>query len=160
MLWGQPGMNAIAQTEKDTPEEAETKGVSLALTFPRGLMGFEQVKNFKLLRFPEEDPFLWLQMAEGPELSFLLLPATQCIKDYHPDFYVEDLDLLELVAPDDLGLFNIVTVKPGQAPTANMKGPIALNLKKNLGGQFVLRNGGDYGVRYPLPVEQNQLAVG
>ena len=45
-----------------------------ALEFPCGLPGFEGRRQFVAVRFPENDPLIYLQSLEDPALCFITMP--------------------------------------------------------------------------------------
>ncbi|MDA7628841.1 flagellar assembly protein FliW [Verrucomicrobia bacterium] len=133
--------------------ETETKGLTkIDFRFPHGLLGFEDVKQFCLLHKDNDSPFVWLQMMEGPELSFLLVPSIPCFPDYAPDLSRDDLDLLKIQNPESLVMYNIVTIRDGGTATANLKGPVLCNKDAGIGAQFVAKNASEFAVDQPLPL--------
>ncbi len=139
-------MNAVhteAQTERKVASQEEFR-------FPHGILGFEGVKNYRLLRIDNDSPYYWLQMLEGPELSFLMVPSIPCFPNYNPDLSKEDLSLLQIQNAESLMMFNIVTLHEGGSATANLKGPIILNRDNHVGAQFVAINASDYAVNQSL----------
>lgn len=141
-------MNAV-QTETET----EAKGISkLDFSFPHGLVGFESVKLFSLLQKDNDSSHAWLQMMEGPELSFLLVPSISFFPDYAPDVSKDDLELLKIQSPESLVMYNIVTIRDGGKATANLKGPVFFNMDNGIGGQFIAKNALEFAVDQPLPL--------
>jgi flagellar assembly factor FliW len=118
---------------------------------PAGLLGFETVKRFVLLTTPEEAPFCWLQAVGDPALAFLVVPPAEAVPDYQPDLSDEDVTYLALKNPDDALIYNIVTLRHGEA-TINLKGPIVINKFTLRGKQVVLQNASMWSVRHPLPI--------
>ena len=139
-------MNAV-HTEAETESKETTK---VEFRFPHGILGFEGVKNYCLLRKDNDSPYFWLQMMEGPELSFLMVPSIPCFPDYNPDLSREDLSLLQIQNAESLMMFNIVTLHEGGRATANLKGPVILNKDNHVGAQFVASNASDYAVNESL----------
>ena len=68
-----------------------------------------------------------------------------------PDLSDEDAAYLELKKPEDALIYNIVTLRPGNA-TINLKGPIVINRFTMRGKQVVLQNASKWSVRHPLPL--------
>lgn len=118
---------------------------------PLGLLGFERVKRYALLTNPGEAPFRWLQVPGDPSLAFLVVPPFEVLPDYEPDISPEDVAFLELDAPDDALMFNIVTLRANGRATVNLKGPLVLNRYTLRGKQVVLANAADYALQHPLP---------
>jgi flagellar assembly factor FliW len=122
---------------------------------PAGLLGFENVKRFVILTTPEEAPFSWLQAVGDPDLAFLVVPPVEAVPDYQPDISDEDVKYLGLKNPEDALIYNIVTLRQGEA-TINLKGPIVINKFTLRGKQVVLQNASKWSVRHPLPIAGGQ----
>jgi len=141
-------MNTEALLEPQT----QSAGNQIIIQLPYGLLGFERVKKYVLLANPQEDPFLWLQMLEGPRKAFLIVSPFLILPDYAPDIPEDDVEFLELGAPADALVFNICTLRgPGRA-TINFKGPLVINRHTMTGKQVIPNNAAQYSVIHPLPV--------
>ena len=111
---------------------------SQEIYFPDGLFGFEKYKKYYLLENPDS-PFVWLQSSEEPSLAFVMIQPIEFKKDYKLKVSAEDLKSIKLEKPEDELLdFAIVTI-PSEASkmTANLQGPIIINVKKKLGKQAI-----------------------
>jgi flagellar assembly factor FliW len=118
---------------------------------PSGLLGFENLKRFIVLSNPEEAPFSWLQVIDDNSLAFLVLPPFEAIPEYQPELSDDDVTYLGLKKAEDALIYNIVTLRPGNA-TINLKGPIVINRFTLRGKQVVLQNASKWSVRHPLPL--------
>ena len=130
----------------------ETENV---IHMPAGLLGFENVKRFVLLTNSEEAPFSWLQAVGDPALAFLVVSPFEAVPDYQPDLSDDDAQYLGLKQSEDALIYNIVTLRQGQA-TINLKGPIVINKFTLRGKQVVLQNASAWSVRHPLPIADSQ----
>ncbi len=135
----------LVETEKYEMEPE--KPVQLRVS----LLGFEQVKNYILLAKPEQAPFMWLQMLEGPKQAFPVVPMRQIQPEYQPDIGNADVEYLGLTRPEDALVLNIVSLR-GDQPTVNLKGPIVINRHSLIGKQVIPDNSALYSLRHPLPV--------
>ncbi|MBN1898539.1 MAG: flagellar assembly protein FliW [Spirochaetes bacterium] len=128
------------------------------ITFPDGLFGFEQYKKFYLLENPGS-PFLWLQSSEEPALAFILIQPVQFKADYKLEISQEDYKSIGLDKKDKKVLdFVIVTVpKEPEKMTANLQGPIIINVEKNIGKQVISLKE-DYPIRCPVIEEMKKTA--
>ncbi len=122
-----------------------------AVRLPFGLFGFEPITSYALVSDPEESPFLWLQMLEAPNHSFLVLPPQVLATDYQPDLDEDDVAFLGLTNPEDACLLNIVTLHGNGRPTVNLKGPIVINRRTGIGKQVIPLNAASFPLQYPLP---------
>ena len=143
-------MNTEALLE---PQEAsKSVGDQIIIQLPFGLLGFERVKKYVLLANPQEDPFIWLQMLEGPRKAFLIVSPFLVVPDYQPDIPADDVAFLELTEPADALVFNICTLRgPGRA-TLKLKRPLVINRHSMIGKQVIPNNAARYTLTHPLPV--------
>src|SRR5438046_3001504 len=85
----------VAAGQKPAVQEAQEAQTNKdVITLPMGLLGFEQVKRYSLLGSAEEAPFLWLQMAEDPNLAFLVVSPAAVVDSYQPDISDEEAAFL------------------------------------------------------------------
>ena len=119
---------------------------------PKGLLGFEEVKNYVLTANPDEEPFAWLTVEGNASLAFVVMDPFLALPDYQPDIPQADVDFLKLNRPDDAMLLAIVTIIENKTPTVNLKGPIVLNRHTHTGKQVIIANAAAYSVQHPLPV--------
>jgi flagellar assembly factor FliW len=107
------------------------------ITFPAGLLGFSSYKTFALLQPNDEAVFFWLQSLESPDLAFVVTDPTMWINDYEASIRREQMEELGLSKLEDAQVFVIVN-KYGQALTANLQGPLVINLNNQKAMQLVL----------------------
>ena len=120
---------------------------------PSGLFGFPEDKRYVLFEHKKGSPFFWLQSVDDSGLAFVLIDPLLVKPDYEIQISPEDLDELALKeVPADIQTLVIVNITPGERVelTANLLGPIVVNVKKRLGKQIVLEEG-KYSLRHPIP---------
>lgn len=122
------------------------------IRMPLGLLGFESIKQYVLLTRPGEEPFLWLQMLDDPNHSFLVVSPFHVLVDYSPELSNDDVRLLALAAPEDAMILNIVTLRPDGQASVNLKGPIVVNRHTLTAKQVIPTNAAEYGLRHPISV--------
>jgi flagellar assembly factor FliW len=129
-----------------------------ALHFNNGMLGFPECRRFALVR-AERDGLFWLQSMEYSTLAFLLVDPFAVVREYSIDVAPSQLAELGAYRPADIGLLSVVTLPagPGEQPTANLQGPIAINFATRMAKQLVLSET-DFGVR--VPIDLKQLASG
>lgn len=106
----------------------------------RSFIGFEQLKRFIFIDLEEQQPFKWYQSIENPDIAFLLIDPLFFKPDYKVEVSPKDFGMLRAGSPADIALYVLITI-PGGNPkmmSANLKGPLAVNLKNNQGAQLVL----------------------
>jgi flagellar assembly factor FliW len=105
-----------------------------------GLLGFSQYHRYILIEHQQESPFLWLQSVDNPDLAFVVIDPLHIVTGYKPGPFTEVMQELEVEDPEDLKILVILTIPPGkpQEMTANLMGPVAINLRNRRGKQLVL----------------------
>lgn len=116
------------------------------VTFPRGLPGFEQCRQFVLLSHATLAPLRCLYAIDGTRASFLAVDPRAVAADCQ---YVLPAEAHERVgAREDTPLvwLALVTLSDDdEMPTANLRAPIVINPSSMLGCQFVIDDD-----RYPV----------
>lgn len=134
-------------TRQKTEIEVDEKNI---LTFPEGVVGFEEYQTYALIEVEDEEPFVRLQCSNIPEVAFVLIDPLLFYPEY--DFEVEDniVELLSIEKVEDIQLYTIVTVYSDHTKmTANMLAPILVNKTNRKSCQLILR-GTDYLTRHPI----------
>lgn len=109
------------------------------ITFPAGIPGFEQNKQFVLVQIPEYAPFEWLVSVDGSQLRFAVINPLLFLPEYNPKMVKEQLADLDIEKPEDVLLYAIVTIHDNPADsTANCIGPLIINKTKRLGKQVII----------------------
>jgi flagellar assembly factor FliW len=121
------------------------------ITFSPGLLGFSELHRYVLIEHGQESPFLWLQCVDKPELAFVVIDPILVMPDYQigPITGIEkELDVKNL---GDLKILVILTIPPGrpQEMTANLMGPLLINLANRRGKQLVLESS-PYSHKHPV----------
>jgi flagellar assembly factor FliW len=107
------------------------------ITFPEGLLGFEQIKDYVLLD-AERQPFYWLQAIAVEELAFIMINPFLFRPDYEVNVDDGELQEIGLSDPKMALTFSVVTI-PAEGPmTANLQGPLIINRESRLGKQAIL----------------------
>jgi len=107
-----------------------------------GLLGFSQYHRYVLIEHQRESPFLWLQCLDNPDLAFVVIDPCCLLADYQPGPLAQVIREMEPEGPGDLKVLVILTIPPGkpQEMTANLMGPIVVNLKTRQGKQLVVED--------------------
>lgn len=116
------------------------------VTFPRGLPGFEQCRQFVLLSHETLAPLRCLHAVDGSRASFLAVDPKAAMADYRCSLPAEQFDLVGADAGTPLVWLALVALSDGEdVPTANLRAPVVINPTSMLGCQFVLDD-----ARYPV----------
>jgi flagellar assembly factor FliW len=129
-----------------------TVGRAELLEFPQGLYGFPECRTWVLVPTKREGLF-WLQSTEHAPLAFLLVDPFTHFPGYAVDLSAADLARVGTSEPSEIVVLAVVTVgsRDGSPPTANLQGPVVLNMRARQGFQLVLSVEG-YGVREPFTI--------
>lgn len=98
--------------------------------FENGILGFDELKEFVLISDESTLPFRWLLSVENPVIGFPLLSPWHVDLSYNPgkEFDLENEVLMAVITLED---------ENGDM-SANLKAPIVLDVKSNLGKQVIL----------------------
>jgi flagellar assembly factor FliW len=123
------------------------------LHFPNGLYGFPECRSWVLIP-TKRDGLFWLQAADDAPLAFLLVDPFTYFPGYAVDLSPAELARVGTNEPSEIVVLAVVTVgsRDGSPPTANLQGPVVLNMRARHGFQIVLSLEG-YGVREPFAIE-------
>ncbi|MCX8117529.1 MAG: flagellar assembly protein FliW [Desulfobacterota bacterium] len=129
------------------------------LHLPDGMIGFPDEKRFVLLKHSEESPFLWFQSVDNGHLAFVVTDPFWFQPDYDFEIDPQEAEVLELKGhPEEVQTLVVVNLHLSNGPpviTANLLGPIVINLRKRLAKQLVLYRSA-YSHRHPIPLQSNQ----
>ncbi|MED4350963.1 flagellar assembly protein FliW [Schinkia azotoformans] len=109
--------------------------------FEEGIPSFEDEKKFVILPFGEDSPFLILQSVQSPSLGFVITSPFDFFNDYSVKLSDLTLEKLKIENDEHVAVFSILTVQdPFHNTTANLRGPVVINTKEQLGKQIILND--------------------
>ena len=122
------------------------------ITMPAGMPGFQGKKRFILLERKEMIPFYWYHSVDDPYLAFTIINPYL----FKPDYSVDIKSTLREMSwegdgKENLKLYVVVNAPKGSPDniTANLVGPLLINILKYKAVQMVLDNS-LYSCRYPI----------
>ncbi len=129
------------------------------LTFPEGLLGFSDLREFVLLDDPNDEIFAWLQSCEAAAIAFPVLEPELFTQQYKANLTKSDMEALKLVDQSKARYFSIITIPddPTQM-TANLKAPVVVNIEKKVARQCVLQDN-NLAIREPIFTKLQQRVV-
>ena len=120
------------------------------ISFPKGLYGFEEEKEFLLLPFSGNGSLFSLQSIMTPLLAFVVMDPFMLDGKYAPMLQPEELQELGAADSQDLYYYVMCVVKdPASESTVNLKCPLAINGDTRKAMQVILE-GGEYQMRHRL----------
>lgn len=134
-------------TIPDTPNTT-VDPAAITIHFPDGLLGFPATRDYVLVDGPSPG-LLWL-VGDGEQAPrFLLSDPFEFFEGYCLDLTPEQASRVEAEESSTIAVLAI-TIPSSEAPwTANLQGPIVVNVDKGIGAQIVLP-GSQPGVRQPF----------
>ena len=121
------------------------------ITFPEGILGFSDHKEYVLIDHSPGSPIRWLQALREPSLAFVVMDPLLFKADYQVTIQQKELAVLQTNNGNTILVLTIITIPPGhpEQMTANLKGPVVINLENRLAKQVVLYES-SYPTRYPI----------
>ena len=118
------------------------------ITFPRGILGFEAVKQYILL--DGSGPFGFLQAIEEPDLTFIVIDPRFIVQEYKVEVPKYEVQEIEIEEPSQAVALSIVTIPANpQEMTVNLQAPLLINPSNRRAKQVVLTDH-DYNMRHPV----------
>jgi flagellar assembly factor FliW len=122
------------------------------IEFSDGILGFPESRRFAMLDANDTGLYFWLQCVEDPALAFLSVIPWEFFPEYTVDLSDDIERSLAVAAESDVLVLALVTVQADTRElTANLLGPLVINVVAKRGCQLVLADSG-FSVRAPLQV--------
>lgn len=129
----------------------------MEMTFKKGLPGFETLTKFQLTNLEGNEKFKILQSLED-EVSFVTTNPFDIYTEYEINLNEETIKELDIKDGHDVLVLSIITLgKSLESSTMNLKAPIVINIKNNLGRQYILQSD-NYKTKHPLIRRQENVS--
>ncbi|CCO23992.1 flagellar assembly protein FliW [Maridesulfovibrio hydrothermalis] len=105
--------------------------------FSRGLIGFDDKRDFALIQISETSPFLLLQSLEDHTLGLVVADPYSFMDDYEVRLSDAEKRILRVESVGQIAVLVTVTIPPGRPDetTLNLGGPIVVNTEAKRGMQ-------------------------
>jgi flagellar assembly factor FliW len=124
------------------------------LSFPAGLIGFPELRSFRLFEPAGGYPLKFLQAVDEAEIAFTAIDVAAIKADYEFKLNEEDAAFLALEKPGDaLVLALVVIPEDPRQMTANLAGPLVVNTHSKQGRQIIL-NTDQFPLKYPIIMDK------
>ncbi len=120
------------------------------LTFPEGLIGFKDLREFIVMPNEKDGPLFWIQSVEDPQVAFVLTDPTNFFLEYSVVADETERQKLHLEDGEEHFVLSVVTVHQDRSVTLNLQAPIIYAARPNRALQVILDKS-EYQVRTPLP---------
>lgn len=108
--------------------------------FKKGIPGFDSLREFTIKDLEGNEKFKILESRES-EISFVTANPFEIYSDYEVDLNDETIKELEIKRPEDVVILSIITLgRTLESSTMNLKAPLVINIKNNLGKQYIMQN--------------------
>jgi flagellar assembly factor FliW len=131
-------LNEEEYMEINTRYGKQVVAKSSLLSFPHGLPGFDELREFTLFHEEGKSTVYYLQSTQDPDIRLPVVTPESCKIDYRIE--LTDEDVAELQAESDDDIVVVVTVSDnredgGNDITANFMAPIIINTSSRIGIQ-------------------------
>jgi flagellar assembly factor FliW len=128
----------MAETKEiETRLGRQTVELDKVLHFPRGIIGFEDRKDFILLQIRPGAPFLVLQSMEDSGLGLLVADPYGFLPDYTIKVGDAEQKILKITKREQLAVLVTVAIPPGrpEQTVISLTGPVLINHAAKIGLQ-------------------------
>lgn len=134
---------------------------SRIITFPKGLIGFENRHEFALLQIRDDSPFMLLQCLKDSKLGLVVTDPFAFLEDYEIQIGDAEQKILRIENIRQLAILVTVTIPQGRPNDAalNLTGPICVNSKSHIGLQ-VPQTDPRFPTHYSLSLKQAEGQAG
>jgi flagellar assembly factor FliW len=127
--------------------ELETEKI---ITFPHGVPGFEDKKQYIILHPEMDSPFSYMQSTDDEELAFIVTNPFAFFPDYQFNLSEEMEQEIQLHNESDVMIFSIVSVSGiSEEISINLLAPVVINAVEKLGKQIIL-DASDYQTKHTI----------
>lgn len=117
------------------------------ITFPSGLVGMADCREWVLLADAQNDALGWLQCISRPDVALAVVSPRRFVADYQVRIARSELELLGLREAASAQVLAVAS-RGDRGISINLQAPLIINLKERLGRQIVAK--GDLPVQHVL----------
>ena len=122
----------------------------MEILFEKGIPGFENYRYFNVNIVEGIKRFYHIVSKEDSNIGFISISPFDIKKDYEIDLDDEFIKELDIKDEKDVLVICLITLgKSLKDSTANLKAPIIINIKNNIGKQLILQDD-KYKIKEPL----------
>lgn len=121
-----------------------------AWSFPKGIPGFEDEKEFVLLPIDGNSDFQVLQSIHAFDVAFVVASPYTFVTEYSFDVDEPTIELLEIKQETDVFVLGVLSLKePFESSTINLQAPLIFQTKTKKAKQMILNNSA-FLIRHPI----------
>lgn len=122
----------------------------MKITFNKGMLGLQEYKEFDLVDLEGLEPYKMLQSTEDKEIGLVIGSPFDVELEYEVKIPEETLKNLQICSEEDVLIYTTINVNSDISKiTTNLRAPIIINIKKELGEQIILGNE-IYKIKHPI----------
>ena len=122
----------------------------MKITFEKGILGFEDIREYELKDLESNPIFKELNSTKEKGLGFVVISPFDIDDKYEINLSDNAIKELNINSSNDVMVLNILTLgQTLEKTTVNMKAPLIINANNGLGKQMILQNE-KYEVKTPL----------
>ncbi|WP_342512995.1 flagellar assembly protein FliW [Sporosarcina sp. FSL K6-1522] len=119
-------------------------------SFPKGIPGFEDEKQFALLSIEGNDIFQVLQSTQTPTIALIVANPYTLIEDYSFDVDEPTINLLDINSEQDVFILSVISLKePFESSTINLQAPLIFQATTKKARQMILSDT-KFSLRHPI----------
>ncbi|MGL4452596.1 MAG: flagellar assembly protein FliW [Sarcina sp.] len=120
------------------------------IKFYKGLLGFEDLKNFIVREIEENKSFKLLHSLEDNKIAFVVINPFDFKSNYEIDIDEEVIEKLNIKNESDVMILNTVTLNSDPSKiTTNLRAPIVINVLNKMAEQVILKTE-EYKIKHSL----------
>ncbi|MGL4654604.1 MAG: flagellar assembly protein FliW [Sarcina sp.] len=120
------------------------------INFDKGLLGFEDLKNFIVREIEENKSFKLLHSLEDDKIAFVVINPFDFKSNYEIDIDEEVIEKLKIKNESDVMILNTVTLNNDPSKiTTNLRAPIVINVLNKIAEQVILKTE-EYKIKHSL----------
>ena len=114
---------------------------SKKIIFPDGILGFENLKEYILIRSNDSSVFYWQQSIENSNIAIACMDPLNVCDNYSPVIDEDSIKELDIKQPEKVLVLCVVVIpKDIMKTTVNLAAPIIINTTNNRAKQIVLQD--------------------
>ena len=117
------------------------------LSFPAGMLGLEECRQWVLLADTSNDALGWLQSVDRAEIAMAVVSPRRFVPDYQVRVVRREIEAIDIQDPGESQVLVIVG-KNDHSVTLNLKAPLLFNMEQQIGRQVIVTN--DLPVQFEL----------
>lgn len=119
-------------------------------SFPKGIPGFDEEKEFALLSIEGNSMFLVLQSLNTQEIAFIVANPYNIVQEYSFDIDDATIHAIDLQNAEDVMVLGVLSIKePFESSTINLQAPLIFNTKTKQAKQMIL-NDSTFSMRHQI----------